>query len=140
MNIKLLILLLVLVVSCKSETNEKNEEVLSVSDSQLQLNDGKKWIANTETHIGMKRIDSLLKNNSSFNGKLLGEAISKQTTYIIKSCNMKGKAHDQLHLVLVPILEDVSELKESKDALKSKQIQNKLELRLQDYFKYFETY
>lgn len=140
MNIKLLILLLVLVVSCKSETNEKNEEVLSVSDSQLQFNDGKKWIANTETHIGMKRIDSLLKNNSSFNGKLLGEAISKQTTYIIKSCNMKGKAHDQLHLVLVPILEDVSELKESKDALKSKQIQNKLELRLQDYFKYFETY
>lgn len=140
MNIKLLILLLVLVVSCKSETNEKNEEVLSVSDSQLQLNDGKKWIANTETHIGMKRIDSLLKNNSSFNGKLLGEAISKQTSYIIKSCNMKGKAHDQLHLVLVPILEDVSELKESKDALKSKQIQNKLELRLQDYFKYFETY
>ncbi|HRW43152.1 MAG TPA: hypothetical protein P5343_00030 [Flavobacteriaceae bacterium] len=140
MNIKLLILLLVLVVSCKSETNEKNEEVLSVSDSQLQLNDGKKWIANTETHIGMKRIDSLLKNNSSFNGKLLGEAISKQTTYIIKSCNMKGKAHDQLHLVLVPILEDVSELKESKDALKSKQIQYKLELRLQDYFKYFETY
>ena len=88
----------------------------------------------------MKRIDSLLKNNSSFNGKLLGEAISKQTSYIIKSCNMKGKAHDQLHLVLVPILEDVSELKESKDALKSKQIQNKLELRLQDYFKYFETY
>lgn len=140
MNIKLLILLLVLVVSCKSETNEKNEEVLSVSDSQLQLNDGKKWIANTETHIGMKRIDSLLKNNSSFNGKLLGEAISKQTSYIIKSCNMKGKAHDQLHLVLVPILEDVSELKESKDALKSKQIQYKLELRLQDYFKYFETY
>ncbi|MCB0536589.1 MAG: hypothetical protein KDE33_03585 [Bacteroidetes bacterium] len=140
MNIKLLILLLVLVVSCKSETNEKNEEVLSVSDSQLQFNDGKKWIANTETHIGMKRIDSLLKNNSSFNGKLLGEAISKQTSYIIKSCNMKGKAHDQLHLVLVPILEDVSELKESKDALKSKQIQNKLELRLQDYFKYFETY
>lgn len=140
MNIKLLILLLVLVVSCKSETNEKNEEVLSVSDSQLQFNDGKKWIANTETHIGMKRIDSLLKNNSSFNGKLLGEAISKQTTYIIKSCNMKGKAHDQLHLVLVPILEDVSELKESKDALKSKQIQYKLELRLQDYFKYFETY
>lgn len=53
---------------------------------------------------------------------------------------MKGKAHDQLHLVLVPILEDVSELKESKDALKSKQIQYKLELRLQDYFKYFETY
>lgn len=140
MNIKLLILLLVLVVSCKSETNEKNEEVLSVSDSQLQFNDGKKWIANTETHIGMKRIDSLLKNNSSFNGKLLGEAISKQTSYIIKSCNMKGKAHDQLHLVLVPILEDVSELKESKDALKSKQIQYKLELRLQDYFKYFETY
>ena len=140
MNIKLLILLLVLVVSCKSETNEKNEEVLSVSDSQLQFNDGKKWIANTETHIGMKRIDSLLKNNSSFNGKLLGEAISKQTSYIIKSCNMKGKAHDQLHLVLVPILEDVSELKESKDALKSKQIQNKLELRLQDYFKYFDTY
>lgn len=140
MNIKLLILLLVLVVSCKSETNEKNEEALSVSDSQLQLNDGKKWIANAETHIGMKRIDSLLKNNSSFNGKLLGEAISIQTSYIIKNCNMKGKAHDQLHLVLVPILEEVSELKESKDALQSKQIQNNLELRLQDYFKYFETY
>lgn len=143
MKIKLAILLLAVVFSCKSEsgkTTEANTDTVEISttDNELQLNNGKKWIANTETHIGMKRIDSILKNHSSLDATVLGEALSKQTSYIIKSCNMKGKAHDQLHVVLLPILEEISVIKDEKNITTPSKSIAKLKTLSVQYFNYFD--
>ena len=56
--------------------------------------------------------------------KLLGEALSKETSYIIKSCDMKGEPHDQLHLVLVPILEEITDLKDDRKHFRSRKKNN----------------
>ncbi|WP_452220505.1 hypothetical protein [Lacinutrix salivirga] len=133
----IIVLLLVFAVSCKNETSTQ-ELIPSIKLEGLILNTNEKWIVNEETHIGMKRIDSILKNNPSSNGKILGDKLSKQTSYIIKSCDMKGEAHDQLHVVLVPILVEITDLKDEQNASVVKQKTKKLQRLTATYFEYFK--
>ena len=139
MTIKYVIitLLLALTFGCKNET-AKPEKHSAIQLEGLTLNNNEKWIANKETHIGMKRIDSILKNNTSTNGKLLGNALSKQTSYIIKSCDMEGEAHDQLHVVLVPILEEITDIKDVKNSLDVEKKVTTLRRLTATYFQYFK--
>ncbi|WP_246293556.1 MULTISPECIES: hypothetical protein [Winogradskyella] len=130
-------LLLALTFGCKNET-AKPEKHSAIQLEGLTLNNNEKWIANKETHIGMKRIDSILKNNTSTNGKLLGEALSKQTSYIIKSCDMEGEAHDQLHVVLVPILEEITDIKDVENSLDVEKKVTTLKRLTATYFQYFK--
>ncbi|QXP80773.1 hypothetical protein H0I32_06300 [Winogradskyella sp. HaHa_3_26] len=130
-------MLLALTFGCKNET-AKPEKHSAIQLEGLTLNNNEKWIANKETHIGMKRIDSILKNNTSTNGKLLGEALSKQTSYIIKSCDMEGEAHDQLHVVLVPILEEITDIKDVENSLDVEKKVTTLKRLTATYFQYFK--
>ena len=130
----LIILLFVGITGCKNTTTET-----FIVPEGLELNKGEKWIANNETHVGMKRIDSILNDITSLDGNILGGALSKETSYIIKSCNMKGEAHDQLHVVLVPILEEISELKDSKNQDEMEQRIAVLRHLVSTYFEYFKT-
>ncbi len=139
MNTKhlIIILLATFVLGCKNE-NSQSETSSAIHLEGLTLNNNQKWIANKETHIGMKRIDSILENNTSYNGKTLGESLSRQTSYIIKSCNMKGEAHDQLHLVLVPMLEIITDLKNLDNNLLVKQNTITIKQLTTTYFQYFK--
>jgi len=132
------ILLLVIAFSCKNNAS-KPETQTAVQLEGLTLNNNQKWIANEETHIGMKRIDSILKNNTSSNGKILGEALSKQTSYIIKSCDMTGEAHDQLHIVLVPILEKIIDIKDVENPSELNKKVTTLKNLTATYFEYFKN-
>ena len=60
-------------------------------------------------------IISNFKSNTTEDYFALGEALSEQTSTIIKKCSMKGEPHNQLHVVLVPMLDEISILKESKN-------------------------
>jgi len=133
----LILILVSYTYSCKKETKQNNKET-TLSLEGLTLNNNEKWIANKETHIGMSNIDSILKNNSFSEGKLLGNALSKETSIIIKSCNMTGEAHDQLHIVLVPILEEIIELKETDKIEDSKSTLVELEALVDTYFSHFK--
>lgn len=134
------IILLVLLLNCSSCKNDttKLEAQAEIQLEGLTLNNNEKWIANEETHIGMKRIDSILKNNALSDGKLLGDVLSKQTSYIIKSCDMTGEAHDQLHVVLVPILEGIIELQDVKKPSELEKKETALRSLTATYFRYFK--
>lgn len=142
----IIILLLAVVFSCKTENKKENDKLnetqkISLTDSeQLKLNNGEKWIANIETHEGVKNMDSIIKafktvTNKDYN--LLGESLSQQTSYIIKKCNMKGEPHDHLHVVLVPMLDDITVLKDA-DKDKSKLALENLEGLIKKYFNHFK--
>lgn len=135
-KISILILLLTLTFSCKKENN--TTEFKAIKLEGLTLNNNQKWVANKETHIGMKRIDSILKNNTTSDPKVIGEALSKQTGYIIKSCNMTGEAHDQLHVVLVPILETIGDLKEAQNTSELEIKTKNLQRLTTTYFNFFK--
>lgn len=135
-KISILILLLTLTFSCKKENN--TTEFKAIKLEGLTLNNNQKWVANKETHIGMNRIDSILKNNTTSDPKVIGEALSKQTGYIIKSCNMTGEAHDQLHVVLVPILETIGDLKEAQNTSELEIKTKNLQRLTTTYFNFFK--
>lgn len=127
----------IMLLGCKNDKNTTTESI-AVPEG-LVLNNGEKWIVNEETHIGMKRIDSILKHNTILDGKVLGNALSKETSYIIKSCDMTGTAHDQLHVILVPILEEITDIK---DVTESKKLEDKaayIKGLVITYFQYFKT-
>jgi len=127
-------LLLALTFGCKNET----KILAAIPLEGLTLNNNEKWIANEETNIGMKRIDSILKNHTSTSGKILGDVLSKQTSYIIKSCDMEGEAHDQLHVVLVPILEEITDIKDLENASDIDKKVTTLKRLTATYFQYFK--
>jgi len=133
----LIVFIAILCIGCKDDKSNSTESIITLEG--LVFNNGEKWIANSETHIGMKRINSILKNNTTTDGKVLGEALSKETSYIIKSCDMKGEAHDQLHVVLVPILEEITDIKDVADSSVLENKVSHLKSLVNTYFKYFKT-
>ena len=87
-------------------------------------------------------MDSILRvfrSDSTKDYVALANALSQQTSVIIKKCSMTGEPHDQLHVVLVPMLDEISKLKESEpDALPEKAL-HQLEILIAAYFKHFTT-
>ncbi len=134
----IIVVMLLSCYSCKNDTT-KIETQTEINLEGLTLNNTEKWIANEETHIGMRRIDSILKNNTASDGKTLGNILSKETSYIIKSCDMTGEAHDQLHVVLVPILEEITDIKDLTNPSKLNDKVLHLKGLINTYFKYFKT-
>jgi len=141
----ILILLFALTLSCKTDnkkveiTNNEINEILEIEASELKLNNGKKWSVNPETHEGVEKMDKIIKafkKETNKNYNTLGKNLSKQTSYIIKSCNMVGEPHDQLHIVLVPMLEEISNIKDSSNSAEI--ALKKLEDLIEEYFNYFK--
>ena len=140
-----LLAFVITITSCKYTSKEasSNTPEISVEETAtLKLNNGEKWIANIETHDGVKNMDSILKVfklGSVKDYAALGNDLSQQTSVIIKKCSMKGEPHDQLHVVLVPMLDEISIIKESESEALSEKALHKLEALITDYFKHFTT-
>lgn len=141
----ILLACVVLFTSCRSENKSTNTDEIghkiSITDTlQLTFNKGDKWLVNAETHEGVKNMEAVInefKAEKSENYKELGNKLSKQTSYVIKNCTMTGASHDQLHVVLVPMLDEISVLRESNNLIMAKTSLTNLEDLIQAYFKHF---
>ena len=143
----IIILISVFFFGCKTENKKaevkisESKEVSLLDTLQLKMNHGEKWIANSETHEGIKIMDSMINsfyNQKTNNYKLLGQNLSNQTSYIIKNCNMVGESHDQLHVVLVPMLNEISNLKDADNNANAEPSLTNLKVLIKDYFKFFK--
>lgn len=150
MKLKILVLSILVVMfffGCKKDAQKtipnafESEEISLLDTLKLKLDNGKKWVVNNETQIGIAKMDSILKS-AKFDGIEsyvdLGNQLSKQTSYIIKSCDMTGEAHDQLHVVLVPILDEISILKEATHVNESKNALSRIKKLIEDYYNHFK--
>ncbi|MFD2541865.1 hypothetical protein ACFSSB_05985 [Lacinutrix gracilariae] len=148
MKIKYLLLLMfaLAIVACndskKVKLNTSETKEISLLDTlQLKLNQGNKWLVNPETQGGVEKMNTIIKafkagNNKDYNA--LGKKLAKQTSYIIKNCNMVGEPHDQLHVVLVPMLDEISTLKEAENNTEAEAVLTRLEDLIKDYFVHFK--
>ncbi len=116
-----------------TETTASNETEKAVTDEQapghdqsegltLSLNNGAKWAADESTFTGMKRLELTLYDFKEKNAhpaiedyNKLGTALANINAEIIKQCSMQGKDHDQLHLLLEPMLQNVDAIKNGND-------------------------
>lgn len=144
-----IVILLVLAMGCK----QHSQQAPAMADTQaktgvimdtlgLKLDQGKKWVANLETQEGVEKMDSLItafKHSGSTAYQSLGEDLSEQTGYIIKNCTMQGESHEQLHVVLLPMLSEISILKDSSATNASKKALNELDHLINGYFDHFKS-
>ena len=143
----IIVLFLVLTFGCKTENKKietkvnETKEISLLDTLQLKLNRGKKWLANPETQGGVEKMNSIIQKFKSETNKdynALGKKLSKQTSYIIKNCSMVGEPHIQLHVVLVPMLDEISNLKDAKNNTEGEAFLANLEGLIKDYFVHFK--
>ncbi|WP_104734143.1 hypothetical protein [Hanstruepera ponticola] len=125
----------------KTEANNTVDDISIVDTLSLKLNLSDKWLVNTETHEGVTKMNAIIsdfKKSENTNYKTLGDSLSKQTSYIIKNCTMTGEPHDQLHVVLVPMLDEISMLRETENVSNATEALTNLQALIQTYFEHFK--
>lgn len=153
------ILFLGLAVSCGTSNDQDQAEATTevadehpsdtsegVTEIKLALNDGAKWNSDESTFSGMKRLELTLYNFGEDTSEptlddynKLGEALANIDKDIISQCSMKGKDHDQLHILLGPMLGNVDVIKNGTDVDASKENIEALSGSISQFFVHFEV-
>jgi hypothetical protein len=114
--------------SCGNTSNEKTKEQTETAiheehhqddeSEAIELNNGEKWKvdANMITHIrNMENDVNSFAKVEQKDYKSLAEKLQSNIDLLTSNCTMKGKAHDELHKWLLPYIDMVNELSETKD-------------------------
>ena len=109
------------------------------SSGELTLHHGKKWIANQATHVGMTTIRTLVRSRPPGSQAVLAERLSTEVQTIAAKCDMTGKAHEQLHLVFVPLMQEVKSLKNASDQALIEKALAEIERLTNRYFEHFQV-
>ena len=124
--------------SCGNTSNEKSKEQTETVTHEehqhnaeiqnIELNNGEKWEvdANMITHIRNMENDVIsFAKVEQKDYKSLSKQLQSNINLLTSNCTMKGKAHDELHKWLLPYIDLVKELSETKNESEaSKQFQN----------------
>ena len=125
----------------KAEGQKNKDEELEQGDSTstLQLNNGKKWKADS---ITLKNVASLtqLVNDKTYDDKAKRSAFQSQLQndldILVKECRMSGPAHEALHAWLKPVIHNTRELKDGEGEYDKKYAQ--LRNNVQSFYDYFD--
>jgi len=87
------------------------------SDEPLALNDGEKWKVNEEMMVHLRASEAAFQDYDLNGGDQaeLADVLQTNLNLLIKSCTMKGPAHDELHKWLVPYMATIKSLKRTKE-------------------------
>ncbi|MFK8037265.1 MAG: hypothetical protein AB8B74_03160 [Crocinitomicaceae bacterium] len=91
-----------------TDTIVKVETQKPKTPHQLELNNGSQWEISRGMRKHFERINTLVNgfdSNNLVDFQILGDDIGKQTSKVIRKCDMKGKAHEELHKWLLPFLD-----------------------------------
>lgn len=135
-------------LSCNQPTkkNEQAENATNdkVETSELALNNGAKWQADSSTNrhlISIKTTANMFKVGpfpAVDKYQILGSDIQDGLNAMIKDCTLKGAPDEALHKWMLPILRQAGELKNVSDTAIAKPIFDSLDQRINMYYDYFE--
>ncbi len=125
--------------SSGSRATEKSDDHADNSVA-LELDSGKKWRINAEMTPFINEQKSLLDAFDSDTGdaKKLAADLQAANEQLIKSCTMKGKSHDVLHVWLTNHMNLISRLGKSTMAEETEKIADELEDSFKSFHRYFE--
>jgi len=136
-----LVLAIAFTSSCKKDAKQKTDELHLSEQNGIELNDGKRWLANSETTEGIKNMVRIM---NTFNEKedikayaTLTKSLKTEFSMVFEKCTMKGEAHNQLHNFLIPI-NDLFEPLGSSNLKKCQDSYDKLNRHLKVYPTYFK--
>lgn len=137
MNKLFILFIAVSLFACNSAQKPEAEK----TTLNIELNEGEKWNVNDEMkpHIlGAETILDLYISNENSDYLGLESELRALNQNLIKSCSMKGESHDELHKWLLPHMNILKALKDSKSEANAMQqianLQNSFDL----YHQYFK--
>lgn len=137
--IAVIILTSIITISCESKKDTPKEN--HQNEISVELDNGNKWIANTETTEGIKKMQLIMYSFSDAESikeyKLLKEELEVEFTNIFTLCTMKGESHNQLHNYLKPMIAYFDGL-DSNELITCKTNFNDLQNHLKEYSNYFK--
>ncbi len=156
MKKSVIIILLITTVFASCKNTEKQEEVKNHKEAiqeqvdgvlstqwmnDIQLNNGTKWEANIETTEGVVKMQALLKSQTTTSIEdyhQLANKLNDAKNNVVKGCTMKGASHDNLHVWLLPLMEKIEALSETKTVEDASKIKQSIEENINAYSDYFE--
>lgn len=144
-TLKLLIIVLIAILgitSCKDSS--KTDSIHCAGEewlTEIQLNQNNAWKANPATNNGVEKLEQTLTEFSTENLKdfhQLANQLTEINNFIIDNCTMKDASHDNLHIWLYPVLENVKALKQAKSIPEAKEIKASIICSVKKYSTYFQ--
>lgn len=141
------------ILSCGNTSNEKgrtnseaymnghHEQDEPVTMEAIELNNGEKWQVNAEM---LTPIMNMKKDMQDFalaekrNYVTLAGTLQTNIDDLISTCTMKGKAHEELHKWLLPLIDLVKGLSNAKDESESEQLFVNIEASFTEFNQYFQ--
>ena len=152
-SIIIILLITTVVASCKNNDKKEESEIPQeaaqeqVDDllstewmKEIQLNNGAKWEANIETTEGARKMQELLKTQTTSTLDDYHQFASKLNDVkkkVVKECTMKGASHDNLHIWLYPLIEKIAALSKTNDLGEASKIKQSIEENIDAYNTYF---
>ena len=129
---------------CKNNANHNHDQTHSdaaISEPTIELNNGIKWIVNTEMKPYLIESENILNTyiaNGSTDYKTLANELTDKNSGLIKSCTMDGKSHDELHKWLHPHMALIESLQDADNADAADKIINDLKSSFELYNQHFQ--
>ena len=130
--------------SNKSEEHAEQAEHANTEATELTLNNGQKWKADSVTNHNLVDLKTIADNfrikpfPSVNDYQLLSSDLKNGLDKMIKECKMTGPDHDALHQWLNPILKNTNELKSVSDTTTGSTLFKSIDQRIDEYHNYFE--
>ncbi len=136
----------ILLTACSSEsesTTSNGTDIIESNEAEegLELNNGKKW----KVVEGMLPPILVMSNSiESFDGssledyQSLGDGLMVNVNKLTSSCSMTGKAHDILHVWLLPYIDLVDQMSHVKSTDEGKTKLMEIKASIKSYNTYFE--
>ncbi|WP_157206476.1 hypothetical protein [Mariniflexile maritimum] len=109
--------------------------------ADMQLNNGGKWPANIETNEGVENMKNILKTQPTITIEdyhQLAAQLNDAKNDVVKKCTMEGPSHDYLHVWLVPLIEKIEVLSETKNSEDAAKIKSSIVENINMYSNYFQ--
>lgn len=125
----------------QKEEVKQEEHQHDQGGEELQLNEGKKWAANSEMMIFVRKMEgsvSAFENSEEKDFKALGTDLQENVRALVSSCTMTGASHDELHKWLMPYMGLVKELNNAENDTQAEKTLHKIQHSFKEFNQYFE--
>jgi hypothetical protein len=123
------------------EMAHESHAAANVWMNEIQLNDGSKWIANTETNEGVDAMLEMVKTSAPKtvdDYHALATKLNEEKNFVVKKCTMEGPSHDNLHVFLHPLIEKIDALGKVSNVDEGAEITANIQENLEGYYNYFQ--
>ncbi len=137
-----------LLMACNQNKNQEvNNDTVSheeVHTTELSLNNGAKWNADTATNQRVTDLRTIADNFKILPAPaqneytILGNDLNNVLQKMIQECTMTGADHEALHQWLEPVLKETNELKNTTDTTIARKNFDTIDKQIDAYHTYFK--